>query len=42
VVQMDLPPAAERSLERAIRLMEDIIRYLVVRKEIAPPAEPQQ
>jgi small subunit ribosomal protein S6 len=41
VVQMDLPPSAERSLERAIQLMEDIIRYLVVRKDFAP-AEPQK
>lgn len=42
VVQMELPTSAERSLERAVKLMEDIIRYLVVRKDIAPPAEPQQ
>jgi ribosomal protein S6 len=39
---MELPPSAERSLERAVKLMEDIIRYLVVCKEVAPPAEPKQ
>ncbi len=41
VVQMELPPSAVRSLERSIKLMEDIIRYLVVRKDFAP-AEPKQ
>jgi small subunit ribosomal protein S6 len=33
LMQIELPPTAVRSLERALKLMEDVIRYLVVRKE---------
>jgi len=35
LVQMELPPSAVRSLERALKLMEDVIRHLIVRKEEA-------
>lgn len=38
LVQMDMPPSAVRPLERAIKLMEDIIRYLIVRRNEAPVA----
>lgn len=41
LVQMDMPPSAVRSLEKAIKLMEDVIRYLIVRRNQAPVA-PQQ
>ena len=30
---MELPPTAVRSLEKALKLMEDVLRYLVVRQE---------
>ncbi len=33
VLQIDLPPAAVRELERSLQLTEDILRYLVVRVE---------
>jgi small subunit ribosomal protein S6 len=38
LVQMDMPPSAVRPLERAVKLMEDIIRYLIVRRNEAPVA----
>ena len=36
LVQMDMPPSAVRPLERAVKLLEDIIRYLIVRKNETP------
>ncbi len=33
LVEMDMPAAAVRSLEKSIKLMEDVMRYLVVRKD---------
>jgi small subunit ribosomal protein S6 len=42
LVQMDMPPSAVRALERAIKLMEDIIRYLIVHRNEAPVAAPQK
>jgi len=33
LVNMDLPKSAVRTLERSLQLMEDVLRYLVVRKE---------
>lgn len=33
LMQMDLPPSAVRPLERALKLMEDVVRYLIVRTE---------
>jgi small subunit ribosomal protein S6 len=41
LVQMDMPPSAVRPLERAVKLMEDIIRHLIVRRTTAP-AVPQK
>jgi small subunit ribosomal protein S6 len=38
LVQMDMPPSAVRPLERAVKLTEDIIRYLIVRRNTAPVA----
>jgi small subunit ribosomal protein S6 len=38
LVQMDMPPSALRPLERAVKLMEDIIRHLIVRRTTAPAA----
>ncbi len=38
LVQMDMPQSAVRPLERAIKLMEPIIRYLIVRRNEAPVA----
>jgi small subunit ribosomal protein S6 len=38
LVQMDMPPSAVRPLERAVKLMEDIIRHLIVRRTTAPAA----
>jgi small subunit ribosomal protein S6 len=35
VAEIELPATSVRSLERNIRLVEDIIRYLVVRKDEA-------
>jgi len=33
LMQMELPAQAVRSLERNLKLMEDVIRYLIVRKD---------
>ena len=33
LLQMELPAQAVRSLERNLKLMEDVIRYLIVRKD---------
>jgi small subunit ribosomal protein S6 len=38
LVQMDMLPSAVRPLERAVKLMEDIIRHLIVRRNEAPVA----
>jgi len=38
LVQMDMPTSAVRPLERAIKLMEDVIRYLIVRRNETPVA----
>ena len=38
LVHMDMPPSAVRPLERAVKLMEDVIRYLIVRRDEAPAA----
>jgi len=35
LMQVQLPTTAVRELERALKLMEDIIRYLIVRKDEA-------
>ena len=35
VLQLELPPAAVRDLERSLQLTEEILRYLVVRVETA-------
>ncbi len=35
LMHTELPPSAVRSLERSLRLMEDVIRHLIVRKEEA-------
>ena len=33
LVQMEMPAESVRSLERSVKLMEDVIRYLIVRKD---------
>jgi len=33
LMQMEMPSSAIRSLERSIKLMEDVMRYLIVRKD---------
>ncbi len=33
VMQMELPSSAIRGLEKSIRLMEDVMRYLIVRQD---------
>jgi len=33
LVQMDMPATAVRSLEKSIKMMEDVMRYLIVRKD---------
>ena len=38
LVQKDMPSSAVRPLDKAIKLMEDIIRYLIVRRSEAPVA----
>jgi len=38
LVQIDMPTSAVRPLERTIKLTEDIIRYLIVRKNEVPVA----
>ncbi len=38
LTQMELPAQAVRSLERSIKLMEDVIRHLIIRKD-EPVAE---
>jgi len=35
LIQMALPSSAVRSLERSLKLMEDVIRYLIVRQDEA-------
>jgi small subunit ribosomal protein S6 len=33
LMQLELPSSAVRSLERSLKLMEDVIRHLIVRKD---------
>jgi small subunit ribosomal protein S6 len=33
LMQLELPASEVRSLERSLKLMEDVIRYLIVRKD---------
>ncbi len=33
LVEMDMPATAIRSLEKSIKLVEDVMRYLIVRKD---------
>jgi len=33
LVQADMPTSAVRGVERSIKLMEDVLRYLIVRKD---------
>jgi small subunit ribosomal protein S6 len=33
LVQMEMPTSAVRNLERSLKLVEDLMRYLVVRKD---------
>ena len=42
LVQMEMPTSAVRSLERAIKLMEDIIRHLIVRRDQVAAAPQKQ
>jgi small subunit ribosomal protein S6 len=46
VLQVNLPPQAVRSIERALQLNDDVLRYLVVRGEehaqVQPEAEKEQ
>ncbi len=43
LMTMSLPSTAVRSLERGLKLMEDVIRYLVVRKDETPKSpEPEK
>ena len=42
LVQMEMPTSAVRPLERAIKLMEDIIRHLIVRRDEVAVAPQKQ
>ena len=43
LVQMEMPASAVRPLERAVKLMEDIIRHLIVRRnEVAAAPQKQE
>lgn len=42
LVQMEMPTSAVRSLERAIKLTEDIIRHLIVRRDEVAAAPQKQ
>jgi small subunit ribosomal protein S6 len=33
LIEMDMPATAIRNLEKSIKMMEDVMRYLIVRKE---------
>ncbi len=38
LLDLELPAAAVRSLDRSLKLMEDVIRHLIVRKDEIPAA----
>jgi small subunit ribosomal protein S6 len=40
VLQLDLPATAVRDLERNLKLTEEILRFIVVRVELAPAPAP--
>ncbi len=42
-LQLNLPPPAVRTIERALQLNDDVLRYLVIRAdEVQPEAEKEQ
>ncbi len=41
-LNVNLPPQAVRTVERALQLNDDVLRYLVVRAEETPPPAPAE